>query len=133
MTGKYLPLSIKSQQFFCKFRNRFGSFSSSTLPISTTHLGQTRNSTFTANVLVEHPNLLNGNVKFIFSCVGKKQVVTMDTANFYIFYANITTNTVNLVNNVIPCFNITKVLELLTLVLTVQTLTLLHTENIIFS
>ena len=57
----------------------------------------------------------------------------MDTAHFHIFYANVATNAVHLVNNIVPCFNIAKVLQLLTLVLTVQTLTLLHTEDIIFS
>ena len=57
----------------------------------------------------------------------------MDTANFHIFYANVATNAVNLVNNVVPCFDVAKILQLLTLVLTMQTLTLLHTEDIVFS
>ena len=56
----------------------------------------------------------------------------MDTTDFNVLYTNVTTNTMNFMDNVVPCFNITKVLKLLTLVLTVQTLTLLHTEDIVF-
>ena len=133
MTGKHLSLGIKSQQFFCQFCNSLGSFDCSTLPIDTTHFGQTRNRTFATNIFMKHTNLFNRNIQFIFASVSKEQVVTMNTTNFHIFYANVATNAVNLVNNIVPCFNIAKVLQLLTLVLTIQTLTLLHTEDIIFS
>ena len=56
----------------------------------------------------------------------------MNAADLYIFYTNITTNAVHLVYYIIANLNIRKILQLLALILAVQTLALLHAVNIVF-
>ena len=56
----------------------------------------------------------------------------MNAADLYIFYTNITTNAVHLVYYIIANLNIRKILQLLALILAMQTLPLLHTIDIIF-
>ena len=56
----------------------------------------------------------------------------MNAANLHIFNANIATNAVHLVDNVVTNLDIGKILQLLALIFTVHALALLHTINIIF-
>ncbi len=81
---------------------------------------------------MQHTDLLNRNIKLIVTGIGQKQIITVDAVNLDVFYAYITADTMNLMNNVISGLNIRKILQLLALIFSMQAFALLHAENIIF-
>ena len=81
---------------------------------------------------MQHTDLLYRNIELIVSGIGQKQIITVDAVNLDVFYAYITSDTMNLMNNVIAGLDIRKILQLLSLVFSMQALALLHAENIIF-
>ena len=81
---------------------------------------------------MQHADLLYRNIELIVTGIGQKQIITVDAVNLDVFYAYITSDTMNLMNNIISGLDIRKILQLLPLVFSMQALTLLHAENIIF-
>ncbi len=81
---------------------------------------------------MQHAYLLHRHIQLIVTGVGNQKVITMHTADIYVFYAHIAADTVNFVHHVITSADIRKILQLLPLVFTMQTFTLLHAKNIIF-
>ena len=81
---------------------------------------------------MQHTDLLYRNIELIITGIGQKQIITVDAVNLDVFYTYITADTMNFMNNVISGLDIRKILQLLALVFSMQALTLLHAENIIF-
>ena len=101
-----LPLSVQTQQLLSQLCNRLRRLSCSTLPICTAHFRKTRYTAFTADIFMQHANLLHWNIQLIITGIGQKQIITVDTVKNNVFYAYITTDAMYLMNNIIACLNI---------------------------
>ena len=54
----------------------------------------------------QHTDLLYGNIELIISGISQKQIITVDAVNLDVFYAYITSDTMNLMNNIISGLDI---------------------------
>ena len=81
---------------------------------------------------MQHAYLLNRHIQLVVACILQKQVIAVASVNLNVFHANITTNAVYGMDNVIAGLNFRKLLQLRAFIFAVQTAPFLHAENIAF-